>query len=98
LNSFIVQFLTRDGCRLCEDALPRAKRAARWARVELLSVDIEGDDVLVGLYGLRIPVVVGSDGTVIAEGSLGSVSELARALRSWKRAQVSRPRLLRRLR
>lgn len=66
--STYLEFLTRNGCHLCEDALPIARRAARRARVDLAITEIESDDRLVAEFGLRIPVLRWSDGTVVAEG------------------------------
>ena len=53
-----VEFFTRPGCHLCDDA--RAALVAEQARTpfDLQEVDIESDDALVREYGLRIPVVV----------------------------------------
>lgn len=98
MNSLILEFLTRKECHICHEARPRVERAARRARLELRIVDIESDDMLLGRYGMRIPVVLGSDGSVVAEGELGSTSEISKAVRAWKRGRMSRPRLLRRLR
>jgi hypothetical protein len=66
--STYLEFLTRNGCHLCEDALPVARRAARRARTELVVTEIEAHDSLVAEFGLRIPVLRWSDGTVVAEG------------------------------
>lgn len=68
--STYLEFLTRNGCHLCEDALPIALRAARRARTELVVTEIESDDRLVAEFALRIPVLRWSDGTVVAEGIL----------------------------
>ena len=53
-----VEFFTRPGCHLCDEA--RAVLVAEQARTpfELQEVDIESDAALVREYGLRIPVVV----------------------------------------
>ena len=53
-----VEFFTRPGCHLCDEA--RAVLVAEQARTsfELQEVDIESDDALIRSYGLRIPVVV----------------------------------------
>ena len=92
----MVDFLTRSECHLCEEALPRVAKAARRARLSVRLVDIETDDLLTGMYGLRIPVVLAPDGSVIAEGTM--TGELTSTFRKWRRAQVGRPRLLRRRR
>ncbi len=46
------------------------ERVVRRAGIALEEVDIETDDRLVRDYGLRIPVVLGPDGTVLAEGRI----------------------------
>ncbi len=63
-----MEFLTRIGCHLCEDALPTAQRVAALTRCPLRIIEIDGDDELVKEFGLRIPVVRSDDGTVLAEG------------------------------
>lgn len=46
-----------------------ARVAARHA-VVIDEVELSSDDDLVRLYSLRIPVVLGPDGTVLAEGAV----------------------------
>ena len=58
----------RPGCHLCEDARPIVARAAALARLAVLEVDIDADPELAVDYGLRIPVVEGPSGRVLAEG------------------------------
>jgi hypothetical protein len=41
---------------------------ARRLAIEVVEVDIDTDDELVGNYGLRIPVVLGPGDEVLAEG------------------------------
>ena len=81
MKLFVVRFLTRRGCHLCEEALPLVRREARRAGVELQVVDIDDDDGLVGEYGLRIPVLLGPDDAVLAEGAIEDRRSLRRALR-----------------
>jgi hypothetical protein len=76
-----MQFLTRTGCHLCEDALPVARRVASITRTRMSEVDIDADDELVVEFGLRIPVVRWSDGTVLAEGVVELKPLLAAAIR-----------------
>jgi len=77
-----VRFLTRDGCRLCDEARPLVEGAARRLHVDLVEVDIDTDDGLIGRYGLRIPVVLGRDDQVIAEGVIDDARSLRRAMRA----------------
>ena len=59
------------------------KAAAARHGVEVVEVDIDAYDDLTALYGLRIPVVLGPDDEVIAEGVIEGRG-LRRALRSSK--------------
>lgn len=61
---------TRPGCYLCTDAGPRVRRAARWAGLTLREVNIDHEPELAVDYGMRIPVVEDSAGTVLAEGEI----------------------------
>lgn len=66
-NSQILEFITKPGCHLCDDALPIVTREATkwgWHVVERSVLD---DDTLMIEYGLRIPVVL-MHGDAIAEG------------------------------
>lgn len=67
MNEISVEFLTRSGCHLCEEAAPRVGRSARFAGVRVVEVDIESDDDLLRDFGMRIPVVR-YGGEVVAEG------------------------------
>jgi hypothetical protein len=44
-------------------------------------VDIDGDDDLTSVYGLRIPVVLDPGGRVLAEGVIDDARALRKALR-----------------
>jgi thiol-disulfide isomerase/thioredoxin len=93
LKQKVVKFLTRPGCHLCEEAFPLVERAARRARVEVEIVDIETDDALVAEYGLRIPVLLGPDGDVLAEGAVEAFEGLGKKIRkTGGRAWPRRPR------
>lgn len=63
-----VLFYGRPGCHLCDDARPVVARAAALARLVVEEVDIDADPELAVDYGLRIPVVEGPSGRVLAEG------------------------------
>ena len=47
----------------------------------LVVVDIDTDDRLVFDYGMRIPVVLAPDGTVIAQGRIEDGAAIKRALK-----------------
>ncbi|MGD2102578.1 MAG: glutaredoxin family protein [Acidimicrobiia bacterium] len=68
MSTFSIRFLTRRGCHLCDDARPVVMAVARRLAIEVVEVDIDTDDELVGNYGLRIPVVLGPGDEVLAEG------------------------------
>lgn len=74
-------FYTRPGCHLCDDVRPVVERAAALARVEIEEVDVDGTAETAADYGLRIPVVVGPSGRVLAEGEIGLGRLLAEMLR-----------------
>ena len=74
------KFLTRPGCHLCDEARPLVEQAILRRGGTLEEVDIDTDDSLIRDYGMRIPVLLGPDEMVIAEGQIGRAS-LRRALR-----------------
>jgi len=82
LSSFSIRFLTRPGCHLCDDARPIVEWAVKTADVGLEEVDVDGDDPLLSLYGMRIPVVLGPDDEVIAEGVIVDRKALRKAISS----------------
>lgn len=80
MKHFVVRFLSRPGCHLCEEALPLVRREARRVGHEVQVVNIEDDDALLAEYMVRIPVVLAPDSTVLAEGRIER-RPLRRALR-----------------
>ena len=78
-----MQFLTRPGCGLCDEALPLVKSAARWLGVELIVVDIAHEPSLEAEYHMRIPVLLSRDGTVLAEGQIDRRRAVTSAVRCW---------------
>lgn len=75
-----MKFLTRDGCHLCDEARPVLEKVAKQMNVTIEEVDIDGDDELTKLYGLRVPVVLGVHGRVLAEGVIDDRKLLKDAL------------------
>lgn len=53
-----VEFFTRPGCHLCDEARSVLLAERERTPFELDEIDIETDGSLVREYGLRIPVVV----------------------------------------
>ena len=74
-----VEFFTRSGCHLCDEARTVLLRERERVQFELAEIDIETDGSLVREYGLRIPVVV-IDGEEAFEYAVDPV-ELAARLR-----------------
>ncbi|MEE8489652.1 MAG: glutaredoxin family protein [Acidimicrobiia bacterium] len=80
MSSFSIRFLTRPGCHLCDDARPLVKWAAMKVGVVIDEIDVDDDDTLLSLYGMRIPVVLGPGDEVLAEGVIGDRRALERVL------------------
>ena len=75
-----VRFLTRDGCHLCDEARPVLKKVAKSMNVAIEELDVDGDEDLAKLYGLRVPVVLGTHDRVLAEGVIDDRKLLKDAL------------------
>jgi hypothetical protein len=80
LKYFVVEFLTRSGCHLCDEARPVVEKVVAAAGGMVEEIDIDSDDALTRDFGLRVPVVLGPGGVVLAEGVI-EVRALRRALR-----------------
>jgi len=65
---------------LCNDARPLVEWAAMKVGVVIEEIDVDGDDTLLSLYGVRIPVVLGPGDEVLAEGVIGDRKALEKAL------------------
>ena len=65
---FLFLFLTRPGCHLCDAARPTVLEAVKEVGGKVTEVDVDGDDRLLLEYGSRIPVLLGPNGEVLAEG------------------------------
>lgn len=79
MSNFSIRFLTRPGCHLCNDARPLVEWAAMKVGVVIEEIDVDGDDTLLSLYGVRIPVVLGPGDEVLAEGVIGDRKALEKA-------------------
>jgi thiol-disulfide isomerase/thioredoxin len=71
LRSFSLDFLTRPQCGLCSSVAPIISRVASIARADVILRDVNEDDELFDRFEHRIPVVLGPDGAVLAEGQIG---------------------------
>ena len=63
-----VRFLTRANCHLCDDAREVLADITGDIGLQVEEIDIDTDDELVKLWGLRVPVVLATHDRVIAEG------------------------------
>ena len=63
-----VKFLTRKNCHLCDDARQVLAEITDDIGLQVDEIDIDTDDELTKLWGLRVPVVLASHDRVIAEG------------------------------
>ena len=84
MKYFVVRFLTRDGCHLCDQVRPLVEKAVRSAGGVVEEIDIDSDDTLTRDYGVRVPVLLGPGDVVLAEGVIEGKS-LRRALRKLSR-------------
>jgi hypothetical protein len=80
LSKFTIRFLTRDQCPLCDAARPMVTTTVARYGGAVEEVDVDGSDDIKERFGDRIPVVLGTDGTVIAEGHIEK-RDLRRGLR-----------------
>ncbi len=76
-----VEFLTREGCPLCDEGRARVGRIASLLGLQVDDVDVDADPALREAYGGRVPVVLGPDGVVLAEGRLTAGGVTAALLR-----------------
>ena len=81
LSVFVVTFLTRRECRLCEQARPLVAASVRRLSGQLIELDIDSDTDLARRFGARIPVVLSADGEVVAEGRIDDERALRRSLK-----------------
>ncbi len=86
LSGLHLRFLTRPGCRLCDQARPLVERVAKRAKATLEEVDVDTVERLHTEYGSRIPVVLGPGGEVIAEGVIGDRRKLRGEIRRLSRS------------
>ncbi|GAA1295385.1 glutaredoxin family protein [Brachybacterium alimentarium] len=81
-----VLYLTRDGCHLCEDALPVVRAEADRAGTAVEVVDIDADEQLRADWDYDVPVII-VDGAVHARYRV-EAEQLRAALRKrpwWRR-------------
>jgi hypothetical protein len=59
--------------------------AVRRAGGTVTEINIDTDDALLGEYGMRIPVVIGPDGSLIAEGAIDDRTKVRNLDKALKR-------------
>ncbi|MFQ5948330.1 MAG: glutaredoxin family protein [Acidimicrobiia bacterium] len=79
MSAFTVTFVTKRDCPLCARAEPIVMRWTSRLGAPLERVYIEDEPEMKQLFSERVPVVLGPDGSVVAEGSISS-ARLALAL------------------
>lgn len=89
LSGFVLEFLTRPDCQLCEAANQVGRRAARLTRSVWVEILIDEDPELAVDWGLRIPVIRTGAGKVLAEGRIGFWRLLAATLSSRLAARLA---------
>ncbi len=62
----LVEFYTRRGCHLCDQAKPLVLRLARRNRATFVERDVDTDDGLRARFGMKVPVVRINDGNQLA--------------------------------
>lgn len=77
----MVTLLTRRECGLCDQARPLVAGAVGRLGGELVELDIDSDPDLARRFGNRIPVVLGPDEEVVAEGAISDERALRRSLK-----------------
>ena len=75
-----MKFLTREGCHLCDDAREVLTKVAAQRGVTINEIDIDTDDRLTKLYGLRVPVILDRHDQVVAEGVIDDTRLLTKAI------------------
>ena len=77
----ILTVVVGDSCSLCDVALARLQLPARTLGVSIVTEGLEVDDNR-EQYGVRVPVVVGPTGNVLAEGNVSQAAAWMAAIRT----------------
>lgn len=86
MSDFVLKFLTRPGCHLCDDARPLVESAAESESAAIEEVDVDSSPELKARYGSRIPVLLSPDGKMIAEGVIDDRRQLRKRIKRSARA------------
>lgn len=68
MRGFLLEFLSRPGCHLCEEIEPVVRRWTARLGGEVRHLNVDTDPALAGEFGSRIPVVRAPSGRVLTEG------------------------------
>lgn len=81
--------LGRHDCHLCDEAAMMLLGLRERFGFEISAVDIDNDDEMVKVYGLRIPVIIDEAGRILAEGAIELASLQAALAHSVPRSDDS---------
>ena len=77
-----ITFITRQGCTLCEEALPGIQSWVERFGLGLAVVDVDESPDLLTDFDHRVPVVLSQEGEVLLEGRWGGLREARMMLRA----------------
>lgn len=77
-----ITFVTRQGCTLCEEALPGIQSWVERLGLEMAVVDVDQSPGLLADFDHRVPVVLSQGGEVLLEGRWGGLREARMMLRA----------------
>ena len=82
MRPLVVTFYTRLGCALCSEAIKIVDSEVKRASMALTVIDVDNTPRLADAYGTRVPVVLGPNQRIIAEGRINK-RQLRKALRKF---------------
>jgi len=77
-----VTFITRQGCTLCDEALPGIQGWVDRLGLVMAVVDVDESPDLLERFDHRVPVVLSDEGDVLLEGRWGGLREARMMLRA----------------
>jgi len=77
-----ITFVTRQGCTLCEEALPGIQSWVERLGLEMTVSDVDQSPGLLADFDHRVPVVLSHEGEVLLEGRWGGLREARMMLRA----------------
>jgi hypothetical protein len=82
LMSRSITFITRQGCTLCDEALPGIEGWVERFGLEMTVVDVDLDLALLERFDHKVPVVLSDEGEILLWGRWGSLREARMMLRA----------------